>query len=179
MWNSNELAELIAAHLARHPTLQLRDVYKLLYQGVLGPEHLVSSPERFAAFLEQEYESVQAQEDQLLWEPVRPDGRLGRINLRPFKARGGNLVDLVRACLVAAQERWGTPDELRATWALFVQQCREGRWERFPGAAAESFTVWLEGERYPAVHHSEEYREGERPAYRICSRLGWIDRSKG
>ncbi len=175
MWDSTELTRLIADHLARHPALQLRDVYKLLYQGILGPEHLVSSPERFAAFLEKEYGPLEpplkAQETEPLWEPVRPDGRLGRINLRPFKARGGDLAGLVRACLATARERWGTPEELRSTWALFVQQCREGRWGHFPDAEVEEFTAWLEEEKYPVVHHSGEYREAERPAYRLSSRL--------
>ena len=47
-------ARLIDEHLTRRPLMAPADVYKLLYQGVLGPEHLVTSPGDFAARLEEQ-----------------------------------------------------------------------------------------------------------------------------
>jgi hypothetical protein len=41
MWKRAFLTYLIDEYLARHPAMEPRDVYKLLYQGVLGPEHLI------------------------------------------------------------------------------------------------------------------------------------------
>ncbi len=38
---------LLKQHLDWYPQMELRDVYKLLYQGVMGAEHLISSPEEF------------------------------------------------------------------------------------------------------------------------------------
>jgi len=44
-WRSpTALARLLDAHLSRYPLMQPEDVYKLLSQGILGPEHLISSP---------------------------------------------------------------------------------------------------------------------------------------
>ncbi len=37
--------DLIASHILRYPAMTARDVYKLLYQGILGPEHSMPSAE--------------------------------------------------------------------------------------------------------------------------------------
>jgi len=168
IWESwASLTPLIAEHLARHPAMELRDVYKLLYQGVLGPEHLIASPEDFAARLRTEYETIPSCAAEPLWEPVRPDGALVRLNLRAFKARGGNVGRLIAACLRTAEGAWGTQEELRAVWAVFVEQCRAGQWEAFLLSETLSFSGWLEEHGYPPVHHSAGYRKASQPAYRL------------
>jgi hypothetical protein len=171
MWNNpDQVTILIAEHLTRRPAMQPRDVYKLLYQGVRGPEHIVPSGEEFVARLREEYAAVPAAADGPAWEAVRPDGLLGRLNLRPFKARGGTLEQLVDACLGTAAHPWGTAEELRAAWTAFAALCQEGRWDEFPTAEVRAFTAWLEAQGWPAVHHSAGYREAYRPAYRLVAR---------
>jgi hypothetical protein len=145
-------------------------VYKLLYQGILGPEHLIAEPEVFTARLLAEYETVPAAADELLYEPVRPDGRLLRVNLRPFKARRGDLDRLLDACLEAARVRWGTPGDLRAAWAAVADACQAGRWPHLGEVA--TFSAWLDAHGYPAVYHSPRYRQAYRPAYRLISDTG-------
>src|SRR5512136_2283430 len=113
MWDSPAVARLIDDHLARYPAMEPADVYKLLYQGVLGPEHLIASPKAFAARLRVEYDIQPSDDAEPLWEPVRPDGARGRVNLRPFKAAGGDVERLIAACLEIAERAWGTPAELR------------------------------------------------------------------
>src|SRR4030042_1109453 len=126
------VVRLIGDHVTRYPAMEPADIYKLLYQGVLGPEHLIASPEAFAARLRVEYGTVPPDEAELLWEAVRPDGALGRVNLRPFKAGGGDVERLIDACLETAGRTWGTPAELRAAWATFVELYRAGRWASLP-----------------------------------------------
>jgi len=169
MWHAVDTwLQLVDAHLTRYPLMELRDVYKLLYQGVLGPEHLIAAPGVFAARLWLEYESVRAAAAEPLYESVRPDGRLLRVNLRPFKARGGDLDRLISICQEAATEHWGTSDDLRAAWATIADVYRTG-WQ--PRLAAEvAFSAWLDVHSYPAVHHSAQYREAYRPAYRLVNR---------
>jgi len=172
MWKRVSLAHLIDKHLAQHPAMEPRDVYKLLYQGVLGPEHLIASLEDFAARLRTEYETVPPYAAEPLWEPVCPDGALGRLNLRPFKARGGNMEQLIATCLWTAGQAWGTPEELQAAWATFVELCRAGQWKVLPLPEVLAFSAWLEEHGYPAVHHSTGYKEASAPAYRlVCSKF--------
>jgi len=156
-------SRLIDEHLARRPLMAPADVYKLLYQGVLGPEHLITSSDDFAARLRAEYEAVEPDDSDPLWERVRPDGALKRVNLRPFKARGGDVESLTGAGLQTAERHWGTPAELRAAWAGFVELCRA-----FDPAEVLALTARLEELGYPPVHHSPGYREAYRPAYRVC-----------
>ena len=173
MWNDEAVGRLIEEHWARYRAMTPRDVYKLLYQGVLGPEHLLGPG--FADRLRAEYAALSAKGDEPLWEEVRPDGELGRLNLRPFKAHGGDLERLIRACRRTAGQTWGTAEELREVWAVFVEQCRAGRWEVFPLSEVLAFSSWLEERGYPAVHHSPAYRAAHRPAYRLLARAFWLE----
>lgn len=170
MWGQASLARLIEEHITRHPALEPHDVYKLLYQGVLGPEHLIASPDDFAAQLRAEYEAVSPDKAEPLWEPIRPDGALVRLNLRPFKARGGDVERLITACLQTAKRPWETPERLREAWATFVELCQTGTWETFPLLEVLATSAWLEEQGYPPVHHSVGYKTASRPAYRlVCS----------
>jgi len=38
--------KIIANHCARYPQLEVQDVYKLIYQGVMGSEHAIADPEQ-------------------------------------------------------------------------------------------------------------------------------------
>ena len=172
MWKRASLTYLIDGHLARHPAMEPRDVYKLLYQGVLGPEHFIASPEDFVARLRTEYETVPPCAAEPLWEPVRPDGALVRLNLRPFRAGRGDVERLIAACLRTAEQPWGTPEELRTVWATFVELCRVERWEVFPLAEMLAFSAWLEEHGYPPVHHSAGYKKASTPGDRlVCSKF--------
>lgn len=169
MWKRAPLIRLIDEHIARHPAMEPSDVYKLLYQGVLGPEHLIASAEDFATRLRAEYRAVSPDRAESLWEAVRPDGALVRLNLRPFKALGGDVEQLIAACLRTAERVWGTKEELRDVWATFVELCRAGRWGIFPLPEVLAFSAWLGKHDYPSVHHSARYREASKPAYRLIS----------
>lgn len=48
MWHDHEsLFRLIDQHLGWYPSMEPREVYKLLYQGVRGPEHIIGSEAAF------------------------------------------------------------------------------------------------------------------------------------
>lgn len=172
MWAApGAVGHLVDEHLARYPLMQPSDAYKLLYQGVRGPEHLVTSPEAFAARLRAEYRAVVPAAGEGLWEVVRPDGALGRLNLRPFSACAGDLDALIDACLETADRSWGTLAELQAAWMAFVGDWRRGRWAAvFAQDDVLVLSRRLEEEGYPPVHHSLAYREAYRPAYRLVRR---------
>jgi len=169
MWEPDALTCLLDEQLARYPAAQPDDLYKLLYQGVLGPEHLITSPEDFALRLRAEYETLLPDSAGPLWEPVRPDRSLGRLHLRPFKARHGDLEWLIALCLRTAERTWGTAAELRSAWATFVALCRAGRWESLALAQVQALHDRLEAQGYPPLHHSAIYRQAYRPAYRLVT----------
>ncbi len=61
----------IQQHLSWYPRMELRDVYKLFYQGAMGSEHLISSTQAFISYLNEEFEPLQADPAERLLEPIR------------------------------------------------------------------------------------------------------------
>lgn len=147
--------------------MELRDIYKLLYQGVRGPEHILSSVEVFRQRLKEEWETLEPSPADPLSEVIRPDGKLLRLNLRPYKAAGGQLETLVTACLEAGSNKWDTQADLLQAWEAFLVSARYGTWQGFSQEDCQAFTAWLAQNGFPAVHHSETYRQLYRPAYRL------------
>jgi len=145
--------------------MQPRDVYKLLYQGVRGPEHIIASAAAFTDRLVEEWEALDLPGNDPLWESIRPDGSLLRLNLRPFKAEGGRLDRLITACLETSCRTWGTQADLQQAWESFTEGGRERPLSGLALEDVKSFTSWLEANGFPPVHHSERYRVLYRPAY--------------
>jgi hypothetical protein len=163
------LLDLLRQHLAWYPQMQLRDVYKLVYQAVLGSQHLVASVEEFSRYLELEYQNLTPDPHQQLFEPLRPDGSLFRINLRPYKSRQLGLSPLINPLLMTAKLVSGTRVELQSTWQAFSQLCQQGYLADFDLEALRQLTVLLRQQDYPAMHHSETYRKLYQPAYRLVA----------
>jgi hypothetical protein len=160
---------LLQQHLSWYPRMELRDVYKLLYQGVMGAEHLMPSREEYTRYLRAEFEPLQPDPSGRLLEPIRPDGALHRLNLRPYKARQPELDALVPHLIETAQVITGTKPELLAAWDEFTQLCFTGLIQRFDRRSIEQFSWWLEQVDYPAIHHSEIYSREYQPAYRLIA----------
>ena len=171
---AEQLVELLKKHLAVRPGMEARDLYKLLFQSVCGPEHLITSPDVFTARLAAEWESLDRAGDDPLWESIRPDGSLLRLNLRPYKNQGGEVEKLAAACLETARRTWGTRAELQQAWEGVFTACKAHPWPGLSLEGIEAFTSWLAANGYPPVHHSEEYRRLYRPAYRLVAADGGV-----
>ncbi|MBN1966083.1 MAG: hypothetical protein JW910_15645 [Anaerolineae bacterium] len=168
LWQQPEIVRAqVAGQMFRYPALTVRDAYKLLYQGVRGPAHLITDADAFLARLHAEIDGLAAVEPvEEPWEVIQPDGALVRVNLRPYVKAGHSVARLAQACIETAAFTWGTPDLLRAAWGVFVALCAEGRLA-FPPDEVAAFTAWLDEHGYPAAHHSEVYRAAYSPAYRV------------
>lgn len=101
--------------------------------------------------------------------PLRPDGAIVRLNLRPFRDRGGTREAALEAFLRSAVGF--SPDKalFREAWRALGERLREapiGRlaledWQRLDERAA--------AEGYGAVHHSAAYGAAHAPAYRVLT----------
>jgi hypothetical protein len=156
-------------HLNWYPLMELRDVYKLLYQGVMGAEHLMPSQDEYARFLRDEFKTLEPDPTGHLLEPVRPDGALYRLNLRPYKARRESLESLFPFLIDSAHEIAGSSSELHKTWVKFIELCEGGQISQFSADAVYGFGHWLVEMGFPAVHHSDIYARNYRPAYRLIA----------
>jgi hypothetical protein len=161
--------ELVKQHLSWYPLMEPRDIYKLLYQGVMGSEHLISSPEAFSQYLVEEFEPLLLDRSERQLEPVRPDRTLLRVNLRAYKCHQQQVDLLIPGLLETAQAFSGDLAQLRAAWTGFVQSCEQGGVYNFELNQVHQFTAWLEELGFPAAHHSEAYSRAYQPAYRLIS----------
>lgn len=160
---------LVQQHLLWFPLMQPSDIYKLLYQGVLGAEHLLSSPDAFTRELAAEFEPLEPDPSGRLLEPVRPDRTLLRLNLRAYKCSSSQVSKLFSALLETSLIPMGDSAELQSVWDRLVADCEQGL---VPGITPEDMrthTAWLEQAGFPAVHHSPIYRQHYQPAYRLIS----------
>lgn len=172
LWKlQTEVFNLVISHYNRYPEMEIEDVYKLLYQGAVGPEHAINSPEIFENSLAREMEEMDAGNKSIpLWENIRPDGELVRTNLAPYKVRGGNAEALSTLCLWTASSFKGQKGDLREAWHTFQKICSDNRIRKF---TLENFAIlneFLEKSDFPPVHHSKSYRNAYRPAYRLVRR---------
>jgi hypothetical protein len=148
------------------PSWQLQDVYKLAFQVALGSEHAAPGEAAARHWLEQEIAALGAGPADPAIEPISPDGRLARLNLRPYLASGGSPDALLHAFLRTAALWHGQRPDLQQylAWALDLISTSAFA---FPSAEAQSFFQTMAEAGFPPAHHSPTYRDIYRPAYRV------------
>jgi hypothetical protein len=157
--------QVVQAHLARYPEMEVEDLYKLLHQGVFGSEHAVPDREAAAEWLREEIASLEAEGDRAVptLESVAPDAAVVRVHLRPFLRAGGDPEALLDAFVTTASRPSGDAATFRcaadAASGLAAARWGEREWPTFVERRL--------GEGLPAVHHSEAFRRAYRPAYRV------------
>jgi len=163
--------DLIKEHKFRYPNMTAHDVYKLLFQGILGPEHLIRNECEFRDHLLLELAPLVPDPNGCLFEAIQPGEycfthgkHLFRVHLRAWLYTGDDLDQLVQSCLSAVHYAWGAPEDFRAVWKLFCAELNEQEHQ-----TAQEFIDWVEFNHYPAVHHSEIYRKAYSPAYRLIA----------
>ena len=169
LYDRDSLLWLLKQHLDWYPLMEVLDVYKLLYQGVMGAEHLISSPEEFTRRLQLEFEHMLPDPEERTLEPVRPDQTLLRLNLRPYKSRQVGIDRLITPLRETARLFTGDLAQLQSKWLSFTQLCEREQLTTFNLPEVHRFNRWLEKLEFPAVHHSEPYRREYQPAYRLIA----------
>jgi hypothetical protein len=165
--NVGNIMVAFGAHLETHPFAGADDLYKFLHQAVFGPGHAIPNREVAAAWMESEIEDlVPPYDGEPGCEALGGEPPLVRINLRPFIASGGDSDPLLDAFVASANLERGSTRRMEVVLSLAVSyvQCA-GRGELAPELKA--LTGRLAEEGYPAIHHSEAYREAYNPAYRV------------
>jgi hypothetical protein len=160
-------ATALADELRLHPEAAADDAYKFLHQGVFGPGHAVDDRRSAERLLDQEIAGLAPSAvDDPLCQPLAGSTPMARIHLRPFLAADEDpkaLLDVFVAS--AAVAAGGVADMDAALTAAVAALAKDGQW----GLAGELETLGsgLAAGGYPAVGHSERYRNAFKPAYRV------------
>ncbi len=154
-----------------HPSVLPQDIMKMCYQAACGAEHLLSDLQGAHRYLEQEYMATPA-EDAALYECI--SDTFCRINLSAWKFRTLPLRWLFRMFAASAGDGKGDAGLFSEYLGTAGRAAETGK---LPFGVAE-WKDYLAGVRDGSagkdipdpVHHSDRYREFERPAYRIVDR---------
>jgi len=160
------VSQLLSAHLARYPAMQLDDIYKLLHQAALGPGHAVDNPTAARKRLDQEISALGEAPAEPLRDIISPDGRLGRVHLRSYLAAGGVPDALHNAFLETAKSYPASPDKLAKFCGCLGELAAAGG---IPFAEQDVLAYFdrIAQAGYPVVHHSKTYTDAYKPAYRV------------
>jgi len=161
-------SKIIKDHYFRYPLMQVQDLYKLIYQAAMGSEHAITDEDSAWARLEQEVVKLNKDVRAPELEDLSPDGRIVRVNLRPYLLSGGDIERLFKAFMQTSKEFQGDERNLDryATWAMALVEVNEISLSQ--GEFAEFFEQRRRG-GHSAVHHSAVYKGAYQPAYRIVA----------
>lgn len=160
--------KLVRYHQEHYDSMQVQDVYKLLYQASFGIGHFLTDTLGTTKRLEAELGTLGApRPGELLVERISGDGETIRVNLRPLKALHLDDNTLVRCMFLSVAD----PDTLSfiRQWNEFFAMVRYGVLD-FPLAEAEAWNDRVVAGDIRPVHHSDRYLRAYAPAYRVVRR---------
>lgn len=165
---------LLAEHCRAYPDLQIRDIFKYLFQSAFGCEHMVTaSPEALADSIRREHSAVSSPDpsaDQKNAAPVFLTplaGSYSRVHLS-WLDRGLSAETLGKLFAASAvQEEQGLA-ALKASLQVAKEMTADGQLPFAPEAFETACREW-KAAGYPAVHHSDAFRQSYCPAYRVIS----------
>ncbi len=154
----------LIAHYQAYPKLEAEDIFKYLFQSAFGCEHLVSSEDAAKEYILREAATL-SKDEAPKTEPL--DGGYSRVHLSCLNA-GLSPETLAKLfCLSAKKEEEG-----RARLEEKIEVAKElveGGILPLDGAEfAQKLATWKDL-GYPALHHSNAFREAYRPAYRVIA----------
>ena len=156
--------ELLINHYMSYPKLQIQDIFKFLYQGSFGCEHLLSSEDVALEYILCEMKGIT---DTHRWKVDALDGEYSRVHLSSL---GGGMTPEILAkyfCLSAKTVPDGK-EELIRKLTVTRDLIKEGYLPLSLCDFDEQHAKWKEA-GYPAIHHSEAFRKAYNPSYRVIS----------
>lgn len=164
MNENNKTKELLINHYQTYPKIQIQDVFKFLYQSSFGCEHLVSSLDKAIDYISKEYETVQHDEKIKI---DRLDGNYSRVYLS-YLNEGLSADTLGKLFTQSAKKEEQGLEKLLEKIEVAKELVLEGMLPFKQVEFDKALEVW-KANGYKAIHHSSEFRETYKPAYRVIS----------
>ena len=157
-----ELRAILIAHAKRYPLMQPTDAVKLIYQNEFGGGHLIRDEEACLNYLRREYADLEKDPTAPLYENI--GNGIVRVNLAAVKEE--DLEQLGQDFIASAAKHKGTLDSFLNKLEVLQTLTTEGVFA-FDLDALNAYLSEYKAVGYPAVSHSEQYRQAYTPAYRI------------
>ena len=151
--------ECLAQQLQLHPAMGFQDIIKLCYQAAYGAEHLLADADKAKEYLYEEYKNVQA-ENLPIYEEISEEHV--RINIAAWKYRELPIDVLFKMFLLSAKQNGSGDKKINEYLAWSCSLLKS------PGL--EYYIENYKRNGIFPVHHSQKYRELEKPAYRVVEK---------
>ena len=163
-----ELIILLKEQLRKYPAMHLQDCVKLLYQRFLGSEHMVMSEESCYEMLVSEKEKIGTDVSFPAYEELGENSC--RFNLLPLSGDSGTLHTLTNLFIKSTKTlSENIPHQRKifeASLTMLLNLVNEGQLPFDYDESRKFLQQYIEA-GYPAVHHSQIYRDTYHPAYRL------------
>ena len=161
-----ELEQILREHAKRYPLMQPCDAVKLIYQNEFGGGHLIRDEQACLNYLRREYADLEKDPTVPLYEDI--GNGIVRVNLAAVKPE--DLAQLGQDFIASAAKHKGTLDSFLNKLEVLRKLMAEGVFN-FDTNALNAYLSEYEAAGYPAVSHSEQYRQAYKPSYRIILML--------
>lgn len=151
--------ECLAQQLQLHPAMGFQDIIKLCYQAAYGAEHLLADADKAKEYLYEEYKNVQA-ENVPIYEEISEEHV--RINLAAWKYREFPVNALFKMFLLSAKQNVSGDKKIDEYLNLSRRLLENPELDDY-------IENYKRNGIHP-VHHSQQYRELEKPAYRVVKK---------
>lgn len=161
---NNKTRQRLTEHYKTYPKLQIQDIFKFLHQSALGCEHIVFSLEKATEYIKEEYIRGIAANSVFVEEL---DGDYSRVHLSCMN-RGVSSEALGEMLFLSAKKEPEGKSKLKKKLQIAEEMVSE-KLLPFNYDEFKEFAQKWEKDGFPAIHHSEVFRENYKPAYRVVS----------
>jgi len=166
----NTLVDSALARWQTEPQVEIADAYKWIYQATRGGEHAAPEEKTARIWLEREWQTLAAPHaNEPLWQPLCPNGEIGRLHLRPFRTQRGQLTDLLAAFVQSSRSFDGDEANFLAAWGELGKRLRNQAYGKLQWQDWQMLDREMRASAYPAIHHSPIYNHERQPAYRVLT----------
>ena len=164
---TNEINRLIQMEYTLHPASRLTDYYKLFFQAIYGPGHLITNNEAAYQYLIDELQNFQENQEPLIQDLSFAGNDFCRVNLQVITL---NMLDVRTYCrhFIRSADNLQSSIDLREIWSVITELLEE------MGILGETFNEemkllgsFTEGVDLISPRHSESFRNAYDPHYRL------------
>lgn len=154
---------ILKLHHETYPLMTPCDAVKLLYQNEFGGGHMITDPQASLHLLEKEYHTLSLAGSRL-WEEI--GNGYARLNLHALDTDRLPLDMVNRIFVQSSSELHGTQEAFFQKLEVLKELTQKGIFS-FTEDALNQYLAEYAVHGYPAVSHSETYRQAYHPAYRV------------
>ena len=168
-----KIHNLLINEFKHFPKSEVQDYYKLLFQAVYGAEHMIQNYNDCFKMLDNEMSQIESDINCALYYDISLTFPLVRINLSKCKAEKIDLHRISKAFFEGAKINSKIDTKRFETYLNIATNALKNPPFNINEKALEIFIKKIKKLGFPAVHHSEAYRNFYKPHYRVIPLKIW------